>query len=214
MEIGIKQASSKLGLSPRHVRMLAASGELPARRIGRYWAVDADHLEAVSRGGWGRPLSARSAWGVLELGEERLSRSERKRARQRRQEFKGLSPGRLAKRADVHRLVAHRSVLDRLADDGRLVLGGVSAAVEYGADLIAVDQFEAYVSSEDLKPLLKEYGLLSASAGLKANVLMRVPRPDWPFHEELHVAPPLVVAADLLDAGDERSVRAARALAE
>jgi hypothetical protein len=48
--------------------------------------------------------------------------------------------------------------------------------------------------------------------GDTADVVLRVPVPVWPFPEGERYAPRLVVAADLREAGDERSVRAARNL--
>jgi hypothetical protein len=150
----------------------------------------------------------------LGLGEERLSRSERQRARERRRRLADLPAGALARRADVYELFAHRAALSRLAEDERLVLSGVSAAGQHGADIIALDQVEAYVRSEDLEQVRREYAMRSPSPDAPANVTLRVPRPNWPFPASERVAPALVVAADLMDAGDERSVRAARALIE
>lgn len=92
------------------------------------------------------------------------------------------------------------------------MLSGASAASHHGADLLAFEQIEAYVREKDLDALRREYGLRRPSDGQAANVVVRVPEPDWPFSPDLRVAPPLVVAADLLDAGDARSVRAARRL--
>jgi hypothetical protein len=94
------------------------------------------------------------------------------------------------------------------------VLSGVSAAGHYDLDLIALDQVEAYVRSEDLDAVRREYALRPPASDASANVTLRVPRPTWPFSDDERVAPTLVVAADLLDARDERSVRAARALIE
>lgn len=218
MEVSIREAARQLRLSSRRVRALAAAGRIPARRIDeRTWVVDVD---AARRGPYnrrapGRPLSPRSCWAILAVAEGReplgLSASERARARTRAAALAELPPGSLAGRAVLHGLAAHRGVLERLADDGRLVLGGASAAQRRGADVIALDYVEAYVREDDLGPIVAAYALRSAIAGAE-NVLLRAPAPRWPFPRESRVAPASVVAIDLIDAGDERSVRAGRAL--
>ena len=116
------------------------------------------------------------------------------------------------RRAEAHRLLAHPSALSRLADDPRLVLGGVSAAAHHGADVIGVDRLEGYVRADDLQRLRREHALRAPAQEDVANVVLRVPAPAWPFPEGARYAPRLVVAADLRDTGDERSVRAARGL--
>ncbi|MCC6782307.1 MAG: helix-turn-helix domain-containing protein [Planctomycetes bacterium] len=44
MEISIREAAALLGRSPRAIRARIARGELPARRRGRVWLVDTDHI--------------------------------------------------------------------------------------------------------------------------------------------------------------------------
>jgi len=189
---------------------MAAAGKLPARRIGRAWIVDVtDHSPPRYPG---RPLSARSAWGVLGLGEDRLSRSERRRALDRRAKLGEAPPGMLANRAAAHRFRAHPGLLGQLAADPRLLASGVSAAGRYRADIIALGELEAYVRAEDIESIEHEYALREPRDGVRPNVVLRTPQPDWPFRDGVEAAPLLVVAADLLDAGDERSVRAAREL--
>jgi excisionase family DNA binding protein len=210
MDVSVAEAAEALGLSARRVRALAVAGEIPARRVGRVWVI------ALDRGRPPRPpgrrLSARSAWAVLGLGHDRLSRSERQRARERQERFFDLPPGAFDRRADVYRFVAHPAALRRLEDDFRLVLGGVSAASHHGADVIAVDRLEGYVRANDLEDVRQTYALRPPGEGDSANTVLRVPAPAWPFPEGEHFAPRLVVAADLRDTGDERSVRAARGL--
>ena len=116
------------------------------------------------------------------------------------------------RRADVHRFVAHPAALRRLGGDPRIVLGGISAAAHHGADVIGADRLEGYIRTEDLQALQREHALRTPDQGDVANVVLRVPAPVWPFPRDVRYAPPLVVAADLREAGDERSVRAARGL--
>jgi hypothetical protein len=141
------------------------------------------------------------------------SRAERIRARQRLQAVGELTPGQLSSRAEVYRLAAHRGLLGRIASDSRLVLGGASAASHHGADLVALGQVEGYVRADDLDHIVRDYALRPASFG-DTNVILRVPAPDWPFAAGTRVADAAVVGADLVDHGDERSVRAGRGLLE
>jgi len=219
MEVSIREAARRLQLSPRRVRALALAGRIPARRIDeRQWVVDVDaaQLAAYARNAPGRPLSARSCWALLALADGHepaagLSASERARAHRRARALADVPVGWLAGRASVRRLVAHRGVLERLTHEARLVLAGASAAQHHGADLIALERVEAYVREAELAPLLADYALRPALAGAE-NVLLRVPTPAWPFDPASRFAPAAVVGVDLVDAADDRSVRAGRAL--
>ena len=219
MEVSIREAARRLQLSPRRLRALALAGRIPARRIDeRQWVVDVDvaQLAAYARHAPGRPLSARSCWALLAVADGHepaagLSASERARARERARALADVPVGWLSGRASIHRFAAHRGVLDHLAEDERLVLGGGSAAQHHGADLIALERVEAYVREADLEPLVAGYALRPALAGA-ANVLLRVPGRAWPFGSASRIAPAPTVGVDLVDAADERSVRAGRAL--
>jgi hypothetical protein len=116
------------------------------------------------------------------------------------------------RRAENHRFVAHPAALSRLDRDRRVVLGGVSAAVHHGAEVLGLDRLEGYVRAEDFDGLRREYALREPGPRDVANVLLRVPLPAWPFAPGERHAPRLVVATDLREAGDERSTRAARDL--
>lgn len=218
MEISVREAAVRLAVSPQRIRFLAAAGRIPARKPGRDWVIDIDRLGLgeAGRGTPGRPLSARSSWAILQLIDGRepadLSRSEMIRARERSRAIVQVASGELAARARTQRFVVHRGLRDRFADDPRLVLGGASAASHYHADLVALDELEGYVRAEDLEPLVKEFALAPPLAGARANVVLRVPVPGWPFREGERIASRPVVAIDLIDAGDERSVRAGRKL--
>ena len=205
-------------MSPQRIRVLAASGRIPARKLGRDWAVDLDQIGLRDFGerGRGRPLSARSSWAILDMlagkQPESLSRSERIRARARIAVIADSAPGELSARAKVGRYVVHRGLRERLGSDPRFVLGGVSAASDYRADLVALEEVEGYVRAEEREALIRDFALMPPSAGARANVLLRVPEPGWPFAEGERIAGRAVVAVDLIDAGDERSIRAGRKL--
>ena len=217
MEVSVRVVAQRLFVSPQRVRVLAASGRIPARKLGRDWAIDLDQVGRQDFGGRGRgrPLSARSCWAILYLltgkQPEGLSRSERLRARARLESLADSAPD-LSARAEVCLYVVHRGLIERVASDPRIVLGGVSAASNYRADLVALEEVEGYVRADDLERLISDYALMPPSAGARANVLLRVPVPRWPFEEGERIASRGVVAVDLIDAGDERSVRAGRKL--
>lgn len=118
----------------------------------------------------------------------------------------------MSARAEVHPFVVHRGMQDRLSSDPRLVLGGVSAASHHRADLVALGAVEGYVRVGDLKGLVREFALASPSSDVPANVVLRVPVSGWPFDEGQRIASRAVVAMDLIDAGDERSIKAGRRL--
>jgi uncharacterized protein YciI len=120
----------------------------------------------------------------------------------------------LASRAKVRHLRAHPGVLDRLRADKRLLLSGADAARVHHADLVALDGVEAYVRDQDRDAVLRQYRLEPAVLA-EANVVLRVlpgDVEDAPGQDR--IVSPSLLALDLIDAGDERSVRAGRALVE
>lgn len=218
--LAVGEAAQRLGVDPSRVRQLARCGQLPASRVGHQWLIDADAVgERVRRGGThrGRPLAPRSAWGLLVHASGRepdwLNRVERSRIRRRLRELAAGADedlhALLRSRADVHRVYAHPAGIGRILAEPGVIRSGASAIGEAGADLIAADLAEAYVSATTLDHLIRRYRLRPVA---RPNLLLRVPRAVWPFPADQVVAPAPVVAADLLDATDERSQRAGRRL--
>ena len=216
-EIGISEAARRLGIGEQRVRSLAASGRLPARRIGHVWLLDSSAVDArPKRARRGRPLSARSTWALLLLlegraGDIELHRSERARAAARAAEAHALEPGSLSARAQTRSHFAHPAALDRIVRDGRVVQGGDAAAAHHRADLTGSGLVELYVRAEDVASLEREFALRPVEPA-EANLKLRVPNELWPFRPGERIAPVAFIAADLIDDGDERSVRAGRAL--
>jgi len=203
-----------MGLSTATVRRLAESGALSARKVAGTWLVaDSDVVSlAHLRRRPGRPVSARSAWAVLDMLEGRLpaglSRSELGRARQRARAAGKLVPGELAARARVLRLKGPSGAYRRVLEDRRLVRSGTSAARAAGFGILAAGTVEGYMRPDEIDALMGSYRLQPASADA-VTVLLRVPVGRWPFGDA-EEAPVAVSAVDLLDAGDARSVREAR----
>jgi excisionase family DNA binding protein len=216
MEISALEAANRLGVDVATVRRRAARGQIAARKVGNAWLFSDAEIAASSRepASRGRRLSARSAWAVLDVLSgvplQGLSRSEQVRARSRAADAGHLSPGDLAERAVIWRLRGPKGARERLARDQRLVLGGVSAGSQAGLGIVAPDLVEGYVRGEDLDAVLSAFAFVPASRE-RADVVLRVPKPRWPFGDARMVSPP-VAAADVLDAGDSRSVAAARAV--
>jgi excisionase family DNA binding protein len=216
-EISVAEAAERLGIGEQRVRSLAASGQLPARRLGHAWAVDSAAVDARTKGARrGRPLSARSAWALLLLLDGRsdeieLHRSERARAADRSARSAELQPGALGARVEVRSYFAHPAALERIAHDRRVVLGGVAAAAHHRANLAGGGLVELYVREQDSSEIEREFALRDVAAA-EANLKLRIPRALWPFREGERIAPQAFIAADLIDDGDERSVRAGRTL--
>lgn len=200
------------GVSERRARQLASAGQISARKVGGRWLIDDARRGGPLRGQPGRPLSERSAWAILDVLDgappQGISRSEIECARRRAAAAAALLPDELARRADVLPLRAHPGVLDTLSGDARVVVGGVRAASVHGADLIGLSGVELYALREDAAALIGEYALQPSQDDV--NVILRV---AFRLPASIgRMASPAVAAVDLLDAGDEPSVRAARQL--
>ena len=215
--VSVADAAAELAVSRRRVRQMLTDGLLPGHQLGREWVIERRALDQLSRHRRpvGRPWRASSAWAVLAIAngdDPDLSPVDRSRARQRLAE-RGLAGlvDRLSARANVQHFYGHASVLSRLAEEPGVVRSGVSAAADYGADIVASEAFEAYVPEDQLADLVARYGLDAGAE--RPNVVLRVVDDAlWPFAPEAKVAPRLVVAVDLLEADDQRSRRAGTAL--
>ncbi|AUI61879.1 helix-turn-helix domain-containing protein [Amycolatopsis sp. BJA-103] len=217
----VARAAQVLDISRERVRELVHGGKLDAIRIGRELLVDArsvEHRKSVVKPVAGRPLSGRMAWGFLwSLSGHRpqwISPSERVRLkRYARERELAHWPRLLSGRARVHRVRMLPGPLARLREDPHAVVSGPVAAGHYGADLMAggADE-EFYVDAARFDELARSRRLRLDSAA--PNVVIRIPalhgvlRPPGSDGHAVAAA----VAADLLDAGDERSVLAAQQL--
>jgi hypothetical protein len=211
----LNEAAERLGLHPASLRAMAARGAVSAEKVAGRWLMDnaeVRRLEA-SHIAQGRPWSARSVWALLEAAgggqPAGLSRSELRRLHERLGQLAEISPGRLAGRAVVHHMHGHPRSLERLAADQRVVVSGVAAVAGRSPDLVSDDAASVYVPADLFDAVVTAHRLVPVPVS-GANVEVRVPVGGWPFEGGVVLWP--VAAADLLDRGDERSVRAARAL--
>ncbi|MCP3997716.1 MAG: helix-turn-helix domain-containing protein [bacterium] len=216
--VGVVEAAEYLEVSPRRVRQMLADELLAGHQVGREWVIERRAIESLRRhrGPAGRPWRASSAWAVLAIANgdgSGLSPVDRSRARRRLAEhgLVGLV-ARLGARAEIRRFYGHPSVLEHLAAEPNVVLSGVSAAANHGADIVASDSLEAYVPGAQVAALINQYGLDPGAE--RPNVVLRVVNDAvWPFAPEIEVASRSVVAVDLLGADDQRSRRAGADLA-
>jgi len=139
--------------------------------------------------------------------EPNLSPVERSRAKKRLAQGLPVIAHRLSVRAERRTFYAHPGVFDRLAAEPAVVRSGVSAVGDHDVDLIAREDCEVYVKRSAVDALVDRFRLEERSN--RPNVILRVVDEDvWPFIEGQRVASAVVVAMDLLDSGDARSMRA------
>lgn len=222
MWIDVADAARELSVDARHVRRLAASGELAARRVGGVWLIDRDSVRGRQLRGprAGRPLSEPMAWGAAALlarclpgveGDEvdaalpALDQRMQRRLRQLLADPPAIEhwPQWMRNQSDRRRAYIHPGVLDRFADDVRVRSIDLSP-------MLGVDGVERrfYVNAADVAGVLADY--------------RAKPDPDGPV--ELHVfhvagarvldrypeALAVVAAVDLVVSFDARERHAAR----
>ena len=200
----LAEAAARLGVSRRRAQALVRSRQLPAERIGHQWIVSAASVRAVDRNMWrepGRPMAQASAWALFDHGKllsdltdpadlDRVRR--RLRARARHLEF-----------------YVHPSLLRRLHEDSRLVMGGRSAAGQLGVPVDEGGAVDSYVRASHEHLLLRELAPREVVEG--ANLHLHVVNDAaWPFADEQRYADGWVAWLDLADGQD----RAADALLE
>jgi hypothetical protein len=235
--VSVRQAAGALAVDESRVRQLLQEGKLQGARIDGRWLVGAGSVQDRRRlPKSGRPLSPRNAWGALAIlsgcRPSDLSAPERSRllARLRNLAAHGDLPAGdlqrlLSSRAESRRYRAHRGVLPVLLSRPDVVRAGVSAAPRVGADYVAPGRAEVYVHPERLGKLEAEFGLVLDSE--RGNLVVRVPPVSaWSFLQsgsgepagqadgEGKDAPASVVAADLLDAHEDRASVAAAGILE
>ena len=195
---------------------MLARGTISGQRVGRTWVIDRSALEPLRqhRATAGRPWRPESAWALLAVASGRettLSPAQRSRARRRLDAGLEHLLVQLAVRATIRSFYSHPSTIPLLGTEPDVVPSGVSAAAHYRLDIVATDQFEGYVSTTAVPALVSRFALDEDPR--RPNVVLRVVDDRlWPFGPGDEVAPPPIVAVDLLEAKDDRSRRAATQL--
>lgn len=223
-DLTTQEAAERLGVSARQIRRLFEAGRLRGYTVaGRLLLNSADiQHRATQRPGRGRPLGDRVAWGLLwELSGESadwLLAYERSRLR------RGLSGPHLRDltAVDVALQVRDRATryqyrvlptyVGRLLEEDGTIAGGVSAADQAGADIVALGFSEMYASSVTHKSLVRKYALSESD---DPNVILRVvsEQQDHNLRIARH-APAAAVAVDLIESLETRTRSAGLSLLE
>lgn len=216
MALTVQQAAQRLGVTEQEVRRLISTGELAATRFGEtgQWSIDdrAVTSRKALRPPPGRPWAPPVAWAALwllsGLSADWLSVSDRSRLRRR---LRSIDVHALMvatrRRAEVATGRVLPEYVGRIAVDADVVRTGVSATVETGADLVSADLVDVYCEPNLRSSLTTRFGIDLTSSN--PNVFLRVPA--WEAVTVLtdrQVMPAAVVAVDLLDSTDPRTIRA------
>ncbi len=226
--LSVAEAARRLGVGVPRIHQRIADGSLRAERIGSQWVVDElSLLRVAERNEAGRPLSARSAWAIIALSEgddealEALAPVERARAKARLEQLLSLVAKAPKAEAGV-RLIASalrsdfRNRAQRelrkaasadllgLRDDSRW-----ESVLSPAVSGIASPDVDGYLSSGDVKPLSRDFLLMSADSD--ANVVIHV----LPERQKAYPDSRLLLAADLAEyRGPREELRAAELLRE
>ncbi|WP_236120547.1 helix-turn-helix domain-containing protein [Cellulomonas palmilytica] len=205
MEVSVKEAAELLDVSPQRVRQLIGAGRVRARQVGGQWLVESTSLP--SGRARGRPMSPDVAWAVLaadapvEYGPQDAYRwRQRRRRLAHDSEPERLLSSWVASRA--RRMLFESRAAAALLDDSRVVPSGLSDSRSH---LGAGSTVEGYVRDDELDALRADH--LLRPGGPRATVVLHVAHelPENPV-------PPLVLAANLAEHDDPRTLNRAREL--
>ena len=206
--MSVPAVAAQLEVSPQRVRAMVRSGVLSGEQVGGRWFIDPASMPSVSRRA-GQPLSARVAWGLVDLADGKnakgLSQSEQSRLHSRW----------IAMLASENPVRAVRSAMSRraersrwsgpdpagLLEDERFVASGKS---DPRSGMSVANFAEGYVQAAHFDLLVADHLLVPARG--PENVVLR--KVELPLSTPL---PWLVVAADLAD-GDAREAQQAESL--
>jgi hypothetical protein len=215
--LSVRDAATRLGVSPQRVRAMIYQGLLAASKVGRSWVLDPDDNSLRQRTSEaGRPLGAATAWAILALlngdSPDWVHPSVRSKLRRRVRDPSWLRRRliRSEPRSQIHRWRVHPSDLPKLTLSFRVVPSGLSAQ-HAGLDVVrGQDHLDVYVDVDVVKVIERRFRPVKHSS--RPNLILKVPSHDWVLH--FSEAPPPVVAADLLLSDDPRVTRAAHQVLE
>ncbi len=192
----LEEAAVRLGVSRRRAQAMVLKGQLPAERIGHQWAVPAPSVRAVDRNMWrepGRPMAQASAWKLFDHGKMLGAFSDPADLDRLRR--------RLRSRARHLELYVHPSLLRRLQEDPRAVIGGRPAAGHLGVPVDEGSVVDAYVRASEKHNLLRELTAREVVEGANLHLHI-VDDAAWPFAEDRRYVDGWVAWLDLADAQD------------
>lgn len=216
MDIAVKEAAQRLGVSESRIRQLLVAGDLNGRRIGRAWLVDSHdvaRLQGQQRRS-GRPVGPKRAWAIVDLlsggNAPWLSYSERSQVRSyaarldepSADEWRSILRG----RSELRAVRAHPAAVARLGQFDHVLLAGPAEAVRRGFDLVALGEPrpEFYMPLDEWRHIARSLALQPSH---DANLIIRHPMIIWPF-EDRDAIPDAAIAADLLQSAEPRAARA------
>lgn len=218
--VSVAEAAVRLGVNVQRVHQRISDGSLAAERVGHQWTIDEAVLARLDRRPAGRPLSARSAWAMVQVAavgrpSPGLTSVERSRARARVREL-FADAARLAAPQDeesaaealgarLRALLRGRagrrlfrvspSDLDDLRHDQRVNLSGVSLP---GSGIASGAFVEGYVPARVVDDLVEDF-LLVEAVPRDADVVLHVVDPTVVGAHEVEPADWLLLAADLAE---------------
>lgn len=208
------EAARGLEVHPSRVRALASREQLDARKVAGRWLIKAEALGARRDAppSHGRPFAPHNAFALLFLASNENVSWVRPDVRSRlRRVARSLSAElpRLRQRASTRHYLASPAALAKLRADPDFVRSGVSAAEDYGLDIISPNVVEGYYLEAKLASFAYRFALEELPAA-QANLIVHAVA-LYPFPPRA-VMPPAVVAVDLLESFDERSRRSGKRL--
>lgn len=223
----ISEAARELELSPARVRAMAASGQLPAEKIGGRWLIEQSAVQRRRQQGGipGRRFTAANAWALLVLSSDgyfsptdglataddvlaHVPPSVRSRLNRLllSEGLEKLAP-RLDARAKAFRYQAHPGEISHVENDPSLMATGITGAARYR--LISGSEVDGYVSAADLPEFVERHVLTESPPD--GNVCIRaVPEEVWRTFGGKSLAPMAAIALDLMEGRDSRSKEVGR----
>jgi excisionase family DNA binding protein len=230
--LSVHEAADVLGVSMQRVRQLIHDGQLAARRSSAGWLIPSDAVSERSKDfRKGRPPSPQTAWSVIALlaaaselalepeGDHSASVNRLVPDRRARHRILRMLAGMpdpaiddmawrrlLSSRGHECRLWAHPGVLDRLAADPKVSVGGSDAELaEHDGLTRRADRLEVYVREADADEVVRRYRMREDRAGQVCLKIVPSSVPSGLAPMGGHPVPAPAAAADLLEEEDPRA---------
>jgi hypothetical protein len=202
--LDLADAARELRVPVARVQEMLVEGDLSGAKLGTVWLVERRDVQQRKAAvpPRGRPLAAHNAWAVLALLEGREPAIPEPAVRFIRRHVErplaALAPA-LRQRSARQVTSTTQPVLDALAADRRVVLGGPVAARVHGliadGEDLAPDVYLRRVDAAEVLDAMRR------GAGTREVVVRIVDDELWPFAPGERWVGPVVAAVDLWDAG-------------
>ena len=230
--LSVHEAADVLGVSMQRVRQLIGAGQIAAHRSSAGWLIPSDAVADRPKSlHQGRPPAPQTAWCVIALldaASDLVSRQQGdhsasiirlvpdRRVRHRVLRLLAGMPDPavddkawrrlLSSRGHARRLWAHPGVLDRLAADPEVsVGGGIAELTEHDGLTARGGQLELYVSEADADEVVRRYRMRDDRTGQVRLMVVPLSVPAALAPAGGRPVPALAAAADLLEEEDPRA---------